>query len=75
MKGFGFTEIIFISIILMLSIFALAFWIKTLIRCIHSETDISSKTIWIILMLVTGIFGSFFYNFFGSKGSSEKEIG
>ena len=72
MEGFGFSEIVFISIILILSIFALVYWIKALIRCVHSETDISSKTIWIILMLVTGILGSFFYNSFGTKERSEK---
>jgi formate hydrogenlyase subunit 3/multisubunit Na+/H+ antiporter MnhD subunit len=72
MKGLGLSEIILIAIIFILGICAIVFWIKTLIQCIHSENENSSKIIWIFLMLVTGIIGSFLYNFIGSKVDSEQ---
>ena len=75
MDGIGFSEIVFIAIVFLLGIYLLLFWIKTLVQCINSDTDNSSKIKWVILMLLTGFLGSFVYNLFGSKGSSEKKIG
>ncbi len=73
MEGFGFSEIILILFILLLSLCFLVFWIKMIIQCAKSQRDGSSKVVWILLMLVTGVIGSFLYYLLGSKKALDQK--
>lgn len=76
MNGLGFMSVV---LVLLLFLAAVGFWIYALVDCIQVPDGVrlraGDKLIWVLVIVLTGIFGPFLYFFFGRPERSERKLG